>query len=218
MALSSANSGGPKWLSANDAAAVLGVSPKTVWRRAKSGELTARKVASERGGEVWEIALETPTDRPDKPTGQNRPTDRTQTAPKVIDEREPTGQTERTPTDRPAKPTGQNADTDAATGARFMAHLETENKFLRAALEQRDRDAAELRAALRTALKLTAGTSAPQLGAANPENAGNGGGVAASGAAVDREKSSEPTGNKSGAALTYADIADELERRLRGGA
>ncbi len=173
MALPTVNSNGPEWLSASEAAAALGISPKTVWRRARTGELTARKVPSGRGGEVWEIALKTPTDRPAKPNGQNRPTDRPNIAPEVIGEREPTGQTERTPTDRPAKPSGQKHDAkgevETATGARFMAHLEEENKFLRAALEQRDRDAAELRAALRAALKLTAGVSAPMLTTGTPE-------------------------------------------------
>ncbi len=44
-------------------------------------------------------------------------------------------------------------DTTAGdTGGAFMAHLVEENTFLRGLVEQRDRDAAELRAALRTAL------------------------------------------------------------------
>jgi excisionase family DNA binding protein len=38
------------------------------------------------------------------------------------------------------------------SGGAFMAHLVEENAFLRRAVEQRDRDAAELRAALRKAL------------------------------------------------------------------
>lgn len=204
----------PAWLSARDAAAALGVSEKTVWRRAKAGTLTARKVASERGGEVWEIALK-PTGQTDRPTGQKRPDnrpDKVKQAPES--EREPT---DRTATDRPAKPTGQNSDGEADIGARFMAHLEAENKFLRAALEQRDRDAAELRAALRAALKLTAGTSAPQLSA----------GTSAPDVASDATATPEPqraqiyapdptTGaEKRAAPLTYGDIADQLERDLK---
>jgi hypothetical protein len=40
--------------------------------------------------------------------------------------------------------------------ARYVERLEGENDFLRRALEQRDRDAAELRAALREALRMSA--------------------------------------------------------------
>jgi hypothetical protein len=191
----------PAWLSARDAAAALGVSEKTVWRRAKAGTLTARKVASERGGEVWEIALE--------PTGQKRPAKPTDRPDKVKQspesEREPTGQ-------RPAKPTGQNSDGEADTGARFMAHLEAENKFLRVALEQRDRDAAELRAALRAALKLTAGETTPQL-TAKPETAPFVAGDAPKGF-PSAPQTKRAASNGAGAALTYGDIADALERDL----
>ena len=210
---------GAAWVSARDAAAALGVSEKTVWRRARAGDLIARKVTGARGALVWEIALG-PTGQTNRPTGQtNRPTGQEQPAnrPKAPDsERKPGGQ--------PDKPTGQIDDGAAPalddTGARFMAHLEAENKFLRAALEQRDRDAAELRAALRAALKLTAGDATPQLTAgdsADGARAGAASGVVAS--APDREQieTLDPATARgsSAAPLTYGDIADGLERDLK---
>ena len=141
---------GAEWVSVARFASLEGISPKTVWRRAKSGQLEARKVAGGRGGFVWEIALNPtgqPTDRPDKtdrtPSGQSE-------GDKPVLRSEPTGQPDKTerPTDRTA--TGQ---TDEVT-ARLLAHLERENAFLRASVEQHQRSEAELRAALREALKI----------------------------------------------------------------
>ena len=112
-----------------------------------------------------------------------------------------------------------------ATGADMTAHLIGEVKFLRAALEQRDRDAAELRAALRAALKLTAGAALPELTegqsstsdatAINRQNATQTG-------AADTDSHNTPNGSgtgtesaESGNVITYGSIADELERRLK---
>jgi hypothetical protein len=142
------------WVTVVQAAASLGVSEKTIWRRAKAGNIGARKVPGASGGFVWEIATgptgqatdrpdaqadNRPTDRPDKPTGQGLAVSR------EVEQNRPDNR----PTDR-TEATGQ---TDLA--ARYVARLEGENDFLRRALEQRDRDAAELRAALRSALKIS---------------------------------------------------------------
>ncbi len=93
------------WLSVPEVAARLGVSEKTVWRRAKAGTLPARKVAGERGGFVWEIAFD-PTGQTDRPTdqtsGQKRP-DKHNANPQIervidrtaTDRTEATGQTDR---------------------------------------------------------------------------------------------------------------------------
>lgn len=158
------------WITATEAARRLGVSEKSVWRHAKAGQLEARKVVSRRGGFVWEIALEA-TDRPDKP-------DRTATeqsngdAP--VSRSNPTGRPDKSdrPTDQTA--TGQNEDVTA----RLLAHLERENAFLRATVEQHQRSEAELRASLREALKI-----APRQLAAPDQSARNGPGARQSGAA-----------------------------------
>lgn len=204
-----------KWLCVSEAAAVLGVSEKTVWRRAKGGKLTARKVAGGRGGFIWEIALDAvpdstgqPTDRPDsqstgqpdKPTGQNG---RAAAIHAQID------RTKRP--DKSDRPTGQATGHEGEMTIRLLGQLETENAFLRATVEQLQRDGAETRAALREALKLapkaiTAGETAqngPQNGAAG----GNGLG-ALNGAQIAPER--EETG------LSYGDIADMLEKEMSG--
>ncbi len=150
---------GEKWLSVTEAAAASGVSVKTIWRRAKAGEITARKVAGARGGFVWEVAPDSSgqTDRTDtQPTGQNKPKKR---AAPVID-----AQTDR--------PTGQPTGHGDEMAARLLAQLETENAFLRGVVEQLQRDGAETRAALRKALdgqpkQLTSGE---QSGAASGDS------------------------------------------------
>lgn len=150
-----------EWVSSSEAATRLRVSEKTVWRRAKAGTLMGRKVPSDRGGFVWEISLEPtgqPTDRPDKTerpsTGQKPSADADLSV-------KPTRQIDR-PTDRTA--------TDHESGAvevelrESLAREREMNNFLRGLIEQRDRDAAEMRAALRKALdnapkQLTVGES-----------------------------------------------------------
>lgn len=151
-ALESANT----WISCAAAAVVFGVSERTIWRRARAGQLTGRKVSSERGGLVWEIEVDatgqptSQTDRPtsiptEQPTGQNA-------AAAAIDV-----QTDRPkPTDRPAKterPTDKPTDHAPDFAARYMEHLEKENEFLRRALEGAQQSEAMTKAALREALK-----------------------------------------------------------------
>jgi hypothetical protein len=73
-----------------------------------------------------------------------------------------TGTTNPTTATTPATTTGTTATTtandtgdrnDTGLSSRYVAQLETENKFLRGVVEQQQRDAAELRAALREALR-----------------------------------------------------------------
>lgn len=200
---------GAAWLSVAGAAAALNVSPKTVWRRARAGELTARKVAGARGAKVWEVCLDS--------SGQTmRPSGQTQTANQTAkrtqspeNEHEASGQTKRTPNGQAAKASGQSD----ATGQREietelrdqLAREREQNQFLRGLVEQRDRDAAELRASLREALR-----AMPRQLPAPPE--------AAQIASANRVPSVAPDAVKSPAkregGLTYSEIADELERGL----
>jgi hypothetical protein len=206
-----------RWLPTSQAAAALNVTPKTIRRRIERGELEARKVARDGGGIVWQVCIgdetlvvtdtgtDTGTDT-EHPSKGTRNAHRKGQAERVTDTGTPIEvDTEK---DMGVERKGHGKDTDLTT------HLLEEVRFLRAALEQRDRDAAELRAALRAALKLTGATSAPQLEAGTPE-------------APEREQSA-PVGNvpsaqpddghrpekRTGAAITYDSIADEIERRL----
>jgi hypothetical protein len=151
---------GAVWLSAAAAAQVLGVSEKTVWRRAKVGQLIGRKVTSARGGLVWEIALNPTgqptgqTDRPDtKPTGQRLyKIEQNLTENQGFD-----AQTDRTSrADKTDRPTGQNGATDRTKEVELLEDAlarERENAaFLRGVIEQLQRDGAETRATLRKAL------------------------------------------------------------------
>ncbi len=116
-------------------------------------------------------------------------------------------------------------DSDATPGALSIereGELKEEIRFLRGLVEQRDRDAAELRAALREALKIAprqlnaAATSpdAPQTatnGQQRPQNTPmvNDGAHASNGAQIeaDGEETSLPT--------TYAALADWIEKMNR---
>jgi excisionase family DNA binding protein len=147
-----------RWLTTSQAATALGVTPKTIRRRIKAGELEARKVARDGGGIVWEVCIGdgTPSVK-DSSTDTERPSKGTLNA-------QSKGQDER------AKDTGTPTEKDM--GAERNAHgkdsermedLRNEVKFLRGVIEQLQRDGAETRAALRTAQKLNGVASAPML-------------------------------------------------------
>lgn len=155
-----------QWVSTAAAAAALGVSEKTVWRRAKAGQLAARKVSGTRGGLVWEIAL----DSTGQPSGQTDKQDA-----------QPTTRTDNqnTQPDKTERPTGHRDGQSEDFATRYVARLESENDFLRRALESAQQSEAITKAALREALKampkaITGGAaeSAPSV----PESRTNRGG------------------------------------------
>jgi hypothetical protein len=105
----------------------------------------------------------------------------------------------------------QNDATERDSDAERIAELKTEVSFLRGLVEQRDRDGAEVRAALREALKLApkqleAGRSAP------PQRAETG--AAGTNSPGDATVAPRPV-KRDGAALSYGDIADALELSMR---
>jgi hypothetical protein len=125
-----------------EAARILGVSPRSIQRRCKAGTLGARLIQT-KFGEAWEIdRAQVEKAAPEAAThprqGRDETPDKAATEPRHV---------------------APEADDLAA---RYIARLETENDFLRATVEQHQRSEAELRAALREALKaaprqLTAG-------------------------------------------------------------
>ncbi len=134
------------WVSTSAAAAALGISERTVLRRAAAGKLESKREITSRGLVVV-VALDTdevPTGADIVPTGADTQT--TLKTPQIASE-VPTG----------ADGADRGADTDLTT------HLAEENRFLRGVIEQLQRDGAETRAALREALKaprqLTSGTT-----------------------------------------------------------
>ncbi len=121
-----------QWLTVSQAAARLGVSERTVQRRCKSGKLAAKLESGEEGA-AWMV------DGSKLPTGA------------ATDDRLTTG--ENTQNTIESAQSVVSVPTGAASG--LLEHLRIENTFLRGLVEQRDRDAAELRAALREALKMS---------------------------------------------------------------
>lgn len=183
---------GEVWLSVSAAAAACGVSEKTIWRRAKAGEITARKVAGARGGLVWKIAL----DSTGQPTGQteigtdkrdSQPDNRngqksagTDTSPVIHAQTDRTNRNAQpdTGTDKSDRPTGQPSGHGDEMAARLLAQLEREIERLerdreawRKQAEEASRQAATATAALREYIKaqprqLTSGAQLEQVGTA----------------------------------------------------
>ena len=179
-------SAGAAWLSVRDAAAALCISPRSVRRQCAAGALPSRRV-----GSVWQVQADAAKSDKSDINGA----DKSDTDSNVKSDRPDTGaaksRTSRTES-------ADKSDTD------LTAHLLKEVRFLRAALEQRDRDAAEIRAALRAALKLSAGEVAPQLtqGATDAQQS------ARTGSASNHSHASASAPDWSS---IYGQIADELE-------
>jgi hypothetical protein len=163
----------PQWIDTVTAAAILGVSERAVQRRCKSGKIAARRVPTPTG-QQWQIdraALDIATqsdDGADTNDIQSDDTDDTQnrevttptthqtteTTPKAPTLPTVTTPEAPTPTTAPTQGTDANLTAFQLEAARREVEAKAEEiRFLRGLVEQRDRDAAELRAALREALK-----------------------------------------------------------------
>ncbi len=171
---------GAAWLSVADAAALLGISARAVQKRADRGTLPARRV---KYGDAlrWEI--------------DGRELNAGAGAKGSQDVRSMDGQTanfEREPVRKVGARRSQDGRSMDATGAALLPEREPtrreveqqeEIRFLRATVEQLQRDGAEVRAALRAALKLAAPQSAPQLTAG--DGSGDVAGVVVAAAPLD---------------------------------
>ena len=194
---------GANWIGVREASALSGVSVRALQKRAARGSLNARKVESD-GVEVWEF------DRSDlgASIGANMDTSKPKTdaATDALPARPDAQNVSKVDTSNGANMDASNSNNGRAQTdltARLLTQLETENMFLRATVEQLQRDGAETRAALREALKL----APKQLTAGAPIES----------EIVERQtapKGSEIGSKRRETALTYNDIADEIERRL----
>jgi hypothetical protein len=170
----------PEYLTVSQAAARLGISARAVQKRCVNGTLAARRVSTP-AGDRWEVEaanlpanLDASWTRTDEPKGRE---------PRELG-REPNGVLN-SKEGEPTREQGANLDANPRTIGReqdantreLLAQSREEILFLRGLVEQRDRDAGELRAALRKALDampkaITAGNeSAPIEAATAPENA-----------------------------------------------
>ncbi len=213
---------GAAWLSASDAAARAGISKRAMQKRAASGKIGARKIGTGAAAQ-WEIDGRELDANLGANLGANRePIGREPGANLGAIERE-TGCELRTDRCEPGANLGANREPIGRelSGAR-EAELKEEITFLRGIVESDRRDMAELRAALREALKAMPKqlNAAPLDAATSPPGAASGDApafvVAQNARDLPKFKPPDPTtGEKSRAApLTYNDIADQLERDL----
>lgn len=150
------------WLTVTEAARRLGISERAVQRRCKSGKLCAELVPTPTGHQ-WQIAADALDNEPmchdsaDASDSDSRDTSDIRAATAVEQETTlPTAATATAPTvPIPEAATHTTAPTPGPDAV-LIEELRDQVKYLRSALEARDRDAAELRAALRDALKMSA--------------------------------------------------------------
>jgi excisionase family DNA binding protein len=136
------------YLTVSQAAARLGVSERTLLKRIKGGEIEAEKRPVKGGGMAWRVLLN--PDRAGSTTEaewKNEPEARRKSF-----ESESASEWKRTGTGTETAPEVSEPRAGSGTEARLVERLESEVVFLRSMLEARERDAAELRAALRSAL------------------------------------------------------------------
>jgi hypothetical protein len=153
-----------RWLTVSQAAAQLKVSERAIQRRCKNGKLRARLTPTPTG-QQWEIdadAIKKPVNQSDDSPDTS---DRDDTQRRDINDSNDAETTQTTgettlptatataPTETTIRDDSPDTSTNSDLATKYVAQLETENRFLRAAVEARDRDAAELRAALRKALE-----------------------------------------------------------------
>lgn len=172
----------PDVLTVAQAAQLLGLSARTIQRQCRAGKLRSTRLETE-FGKQWEIeraeveraateARRTPRPGRDTPTTTPRQThDRAATQgttnqrqgrddePEQRHDARRDGHDDEGPQRRDVAPENARPDAKSDQGAapdfaaRYVAQIEAENAFLRAAVEQHQRSEAELRATLREALK-----------------------------------------------------------------
>ncbi len=153
-----------------EAAQLLRVSARSIQRRCHAGTLGARRVET-KFGEQWEVDRAEVEKAATEAATHPRQSRDTPATPGPTEPRRVAAQNPRE-TEATAAPDAQKSDRSGDDlAARYVARLETENDFLRATVEQHQRSEAELRAALREALKaaprqLTSGT--PEAAAEAP--------------------------------------------------
>jgi hypothetical protein len=143
-----------EWLTVAQAAQIEGVSSRAIQRRAAAGKYQARRMETPKG-EQWEINAATLKRSP------------TQQRDDKADDTDANRDRQRDNGDAPTRASGNVA-------SQQVERLEKEVEFLRGLVEGHQRSEAELRAALREALRampkaITEGTAAPPVAARTPE-------------------------------------------------
>lgn len=209
------------WVSVAEAAAARRVSIRTVKRWIETGEVESRKEGGRRL--VW--LLDSGAERDTEGTRQKGHKPGGASPLESLDAQKE-GHSEGTQDARPVSLLALSGGDSSAGASNREAELlrdslaseRAQTAFLRATIEQLQRDGAETRAALREALKampkqLTAGATPQSEPNAQdgPESPQNG---AARGSDPGAVNGSERGAQRAETALSYGDIADELERML----
>jgi hypothetical protein len=162
-------------LAINQAAARLGISERTLRKRISKGEIKAEKEPLEAGGVAWRVWLDSSTpesepeaERKNEPEARRKPF-----------ESESASERKRNGSEPETAPEVSEPRAGSEPEARIVERLESEVLFLRSMLEARERDAAELRAALRSALNampkaITAGNESAPIEAAQGDQSTQG--------------------------------------------
>lgn len=190
---------GDEWLSVALASGRLGVSERTIQRRAARGELGARTVSDEQGKRLL-IRFDLPTPADKVPTPSHAQNGEAADTLGIAADKVPTAN-----------------DTPADTS--FAGHLLEENRFLRGVIEQLQRDGAEVRAALRKALELAPKQLPASSGAPSPVAPDSSARIERRdtrarevGSSGHADADGPQTGGKRGEmALTLSDVADMIE-------
>lgn len=148
-----------EYLTVAQVAARLGLKERTVQKYCAAGKLAARRVSTPTG-DAWQIdrtqfdASEAANKAPNDRTNAQRTNERTEPAPHVKNELPISKSSERTANERThsGERTNERTSEAAENVSAMLAQSREEILFLRGLVEQRDRDAAELRAALRKSL------------------------------------------------------------------
>jgi hypothetical protein len=147
-------------LTINQAAARLGISERTLRKRISKGEIKAEKEPLEAGGMAWRVWL-------DGSAPEIEPEAERKNAPETLRkpfESESASDRKRSGSEMETAPEVSEPRAGSEPEARIVERLESEVLFLRSMLEARERDAAELRSALREALKaMPKALEAPQM-------------------------------------------------------
>jgi hypothetical protein len=139
----------------SQAAAALGMSEKTLRKRIHAGEVEGEKVSLEGGGVAWTVYLHSSAPEVVPEAERNFTATRAGSS-KHRNGSAPEGEST-APEPKTTVPEAERQNAPEVTVTRagsapegdFIAHLQSENTFLRGLIEQRDRDAAELRAVMR---------------------------------------------------------------------
>lgn len=192
-----------QWLTTTQAGAALGISARAVQKRCAAGTLAARRVQIP-GGFKWEVdarEVEDGTPEPSRADPRKLEAGTGEIHPQEAQNIGPTLGTKTPELEGGASELRSERETE----------MKAEISFLRNLIEARDRDAVELRQALKRALDLAPKQLAAGAVPDSPQRAT----IASAGdnSHADANSTQMPA-KRDGAPLTYGDIADELERKL----